>query len=282
MNNIFIDFSPALHGQFLEFVVNTYIFRTPNNIENLFFNCGGAHAINLDQVYLQNRVVESGHLSSLGDCNYPSNISKIIYIKYNPKYSVIATTNRILRCHQYTNHENLDPEFIKKWHEDAIFAAFKSDSPATLRNALYTKIIENHLFVEEDIKEQHTDFAKYYFDYGAFFSFPEFLKSLNEVANYLGLFVFYDSSLYQLWEEFIRRNQGFNYYTRGNYLLEKIYANEPEIIDDNEFIRAWINVNLSTAARLFEGPLFDSDAYASTTQEIYKMILKNILDLDKL
>jgi|APSaa5957512622_1039677.scaffolds.fasta_scaffold81231_2 hypothetical protein len=83
---IVLDFSPSLHGHFLEYIVNVYIFGLPK-IENIFNSSGAAHVIDTNKPYQRSKVVHGNHYS-IGVKPYPSKLRKL--------YSSNATLHMIL------------------------------------------------------------------------------------------------------------------------------------------------------------------------------------------
>jgi hypothetical protein len=59
---IAIDFYSGSHGHFLEYVINTYIFKG-SKIKNIFTDLGTSHLIRDDISYMDQRMVEARHYS---------------------------------------------------------------------------------------------------------------------------------------------------------------------------------------------------------------------------
>ena len=56
-----IDFAPGLHGHFLEYVINRYIFGVTCDVDSIFQSSGAVHAINVDSDYQKNKIANRGH-----------------------------------------------------------------------------------------------------------------------------------------------------------------------------------------------------------------------------
>ena len=59
MIKLALDFAPGLHGHFLEYVCNRYIFKVPYEKNTVFQSTGACHTINTDSEYQKNKVVRS-------------------------------------------------------------------------------------------------------------------------------------------------------------------------------------------------------------------------------
>jgi len=275
---ILIDFAPGLHGHFLEFIVNRYIFDVEYCIDSIFQSTGAAHVINVDPVYQQNKIVESRHYSSLMNNRYYSeNINQIIFIKHNPNFDFVLLTNIFYRCHSKAIHsKDIDVDLIIEFHKQLMAADSVTDQD--LKNNWFAKLQGRH-FVECE-KKAKSNILVFDFDFGSFFTLTTFLKELQRTADYLGMTFKFDQSLVNIWNEFIEKNQGYKLYNLGNHLLTQIYNNHTVEIPNDWKLHAYINHNIAETFRLYDGELFESEAYPTNTQHIHKIILNHIASFD--
>jgi hypothetical protein len=275
---ILLDYSPGTHGHFLEFVINRYIFNVDFSIDSIFQSTtGSAHVINIDKTYQQNRVVISGHYSSLLNCKkYRKDASKIIFVKHNPKFDFVLLTNFFHRCHGDAMGKDANAELIMAYHKEGMATDATSDKD--LRGNWFAKLNERH-FVNTE-KRAQTDILVFDFNFDSFFDLTHFLYELRRVADYLDMTFKFDVSLVELWNEFIDRNQGYQAYTLGNKLLTHVYNNTSANIPNNWQLHAYMNCVIANAFRLYDGELFESELYPTNTQYIHKIILDHIASFD--
>lgn len=275
---IILDFAPGTHGHFLEYVVNRYIFLTPVSGSNIFQSSGACHPINLDIAYQKSKTVHLGHYSAF-DQLYPNQTKEIIFIKHTRKFDFILLVNIFHRCHPdaiLTSDFNI--EDIKKLHSDMMFVSSRVDWE--LRNDWYAKLQERHHAFLQTEKKNKSTLPTFDFDFGSFFSLVDFLKELEKLAQFLNMTFKFDSSLTDLWHEFIQRNIGFKMYNHCNYILEKIYANQSCEIQLDWKEQAYINSVLSNTFRMHDGILFSTDPYPSNTKSIYQLLENHIQTFD--
>ena len=275
---IIIDFAPGLHGHFLEFIINRYIFGVEYSVESIFQSTGAAHVINVDPVYKQNKIVESYHYSSI--CNnktYSTQFDKIIFIKHNLNFNFVLLTNIFYRCHsKAVGTKDIDANLIIEFHKQLMATDAVTDRE--LKNNWFAKLQGRH-FVECE-KRAKSNILVFDFDFGSFFTLTTFLKELRRTADYLGMTFRFDQSLVNLWNEFIEKNQGYKLYNLGNHLLNQVYNNHNAEIPNNWKLHAYINHNIAETFRLYDGELFESELYPTNTQHIHKIILDHIASFD--
>ena len=261
-----IDFESGMHGHFLEYVCNKYIFNMSLQ-QSPFFSNGSSHAINLDSQYQQDKQITSGHFTSqwLGIRKIP-NIKKVIYIKPNQSFHIIHLINVFHRC-AWTegNLKDLGKETIVKYHFDEILKHFGSQSQSVLRAALFDKFSNFN-----NLMPAYSD--RFDFDFGSFFNFTQFLTSLRQLSKFLDHTLILSSDLYKDWQMFIDKNDGYQTHLLVDELLKKIVNNQSCKIPNDVLVHAYLNYNLSNIFRLYDGQLHDNEEYPTDTSEIYKII----------
>ena len=282
MNNLYlaaIDFDPGMHGNFLEYICNKYIFNSP--VTNLpFFKSGSSHAINLDTNYQQNKQVVCGHYTYF-NFNIPAYVDKVVYIKHNPKFDLVLLGNIIHRCYGLLgNQEDIDPDQILDWHLDFIKNDKTTKEACILKENIYSKLIERTHFQPTDVT--HTYKSEIFnFDFGNFFNLTDFLLELQNLSNFFNQTLVVPPVLVDDWKMFIDKNQGYQAYQRVNFLLGKILTNQTEPIEDNFLIHAGINTYLSRIARLHDTELHNVTSYPTTTEQVYKILTNHFIEHDK-
>jgi hypothetical protein len=272
-----IDFDPGMHGHFLEYVCNRYIFNiiTPTP----FFKNGAAHAINSDLGYQKNKKICSGHYTypSFGNFDRLPDINKIIYIKQNKKFDVVLQINIFYRCFGAEgNLIEFESTDIVKSHFYLINKNQGSDKQSVRRGDLFDKFLNS----AEQIPD-HSDKCVFEFDFEKFFNFTEFLVELQNLSKFLDHTFTPTVDLVHDWQQFIDKNQGYQTYVLAHHLMSQILSNQSFEIPDDIFLHAYLNVILSKTVRLFSGPLHDSEIYPTNTQEIYQIVKQHLDDFDK-
>lgn len=279
-SKVALDFAPGLHGHFLEYVLNRYIFQIGISKKSIFQSSGACHPINLDQEYQNNKIVKRLHYSAFdnGDSKYPADINKVVFIQHDKKFDFILLTNMYYRCHPNATTElDFNIEEIKKLQESMMFGNVASASE--LRNNWYNKLVE-HRFELTD-KKIISDLPTFNFDFGSFFTLDSFLLEIRKVADFLEHTFVFEQSLVELWKEFISQNQGFQLWTHGNNLFEKIVSGIDVEIDPDWKVHAYINYKLSTIFNLYDDPkLFGILDYPTSTKEVTSILMDHITNFD--
>jgi len=92
-----IDFFGGLHGNFLELIINTFVFKQKYNLsKTLFTSTGACHTKNNNRDYMKSRQILANHYSYN---NIPfSSDDKVIRIVCESNNMLIAITNSFLRA----------------------------------------------------------------------------------------------------------------------------------------------------------------------------------------
>jgi hypothetical protein len=267
---ILIDYAPGLHGFFLEFVVNKYLFGADYSVDSIFQKSGACHEIIFDKKYQQHKVVTCDHYSSISNKKeYSQDINKIIFIKHNPILDFVLLVNIFYRCHpEVTVNRYLDSESIIEYHLNSML---NNSSDKELRNDWFTKLSERHFADTE--KKAHSNVPVFDFDFGAFFDLSKFLLELQRLSKYLDVDFKFDVSLVKIWNEFIEKNQGFQLYKSAQNLLCSIYNNDSMEIPNDWKLHAYIYTEIVKTFNVHDSEFFDLETYSTNTQQIYKKIV---------
>ena len=273
-----LDFAPGLHGHFLEYVCNRYIFKTPYTKDTIFQSSGAVHTINTDAEYKKNKVVYGGHYSSF-DYRFPRETTHILFIKHDPAYDIILLTNVFYRCHPDSiNVDDFNVNETTKMHTSLMG---NLTNPTELKCNWYNKLMERHF--EHASKVPLSDLPIFYFDYSSFFELDRFLLELKKIAKFLNYTFSYDESLAKLWFKFIDINQGYHLYQTANQIFTQIVSNTDNPIPDDWKIHAYLNYKFSTIFDLHDNPaLFSLQNYSTSTKEVYQIIKSHIDNFDNL
>lgn len=273
---IAIDFAPGLHGHFLEYVLNRYLFDVKYNLSTVFQSSGAMHTINRDDDYQKNKIVTCGHYSS-GNNPLPDDVSYTIFIKHDPKLDFILLCNIYYRCHpDAKNAFDFDVQKILNRH----LVMMKNDSvtPVELQANWFAKLHERHFEMTE--RYPATTVPIFNFDYASFFSLPAFLQELKRVSKFLNITFNFDQTLSRLWQDFIDRNQGHKLYSQAQEILCAIYNNQSVPIPDDWKLHAYLNSELAKTFDLYDGMLYNND-YPNSTTKVYDIVIKHLQEFDK-
>jgi hypothetical protein len=131
-------------------------------------------------------------------------------------------------------------------------------------------------------KLHESQLPRFDFDFGSLFYLDEFVKELQRVSVFLNVTFKFVQSLAVLWQEFIAKNQGFTQYCHARQLINAIVSNTEQSIDaDNWQVQAYINQQLSSMFRLYDGITFTADTdFPTSTQAIHQLVLQHIQNFD--
>jgi hypothetical protein len=271
-----VDFAPGLHGHFLEYVLNRYIFGIGSDTDSVFHSSGSAHGINTDLTYQANKQVHRGHFSAFGH-QYLSQTEKVVFIKHDPRLDFVLLTNIYYRCHpNAVNQSDFNSQEIEQMQESMMFVG----SDAELKNNWYSKLMERHFELTEKVPA--TDLPVLHFDFGTFFSLDSFLEEINRTAHFLEHTFQFDSSLVDLWHEFVRRNQGLALSRESELLFTQICQGTRAPILNDWKLHAFLNYKISKTFDLHDDPkLFGLDSYPESTRQVHGIIMEHVINFDK-
>ncbi len=269
---IALDFSPGLHGHFLEYVANRYIYDV-DEIKDLFMSSGAVDRIKTFEDYQKAKTVCCGHYSSFG-LAYDKSCTHHIFIKHNPNLDIVLLTNIYHRCFAAAVYD-LDAQKIIEFHRSIM----SGGEDWELKNNWYSKLLERHF--DRTLMYTPGNLPTLNFNFECFFEFPKFVSELQKVSQFLNMTLRYDSSLYDLWCEFMKRNQGYNLYTQANKILSFVYGNQKYKIPDDWKLHAYINYVLTKSFRIHDGVLHTDNKYPTDTCDLYSIIQHHLNTFDK-
>ena len=272
---IALDFAPGLHGHFLEYVINHYVVRGVK-LDSIFLSSGAVDRINMYTEYQNSKAVHCGHYSSF---EYPwdTGTEQVIFIRHDPGLDFVLLTNIYYRCHPDAAHQyDFDAEKIKQYHRDVMLS--DATEEWQLKSNWFAKLSERDF--DHTTCYPQTDLPVFEFDFACFFDFVKFIKELQQISEFVNLTFVYDSSLYDLWEEFLSRNQGYKLYTEANNIVAHACADRPCVIPNDWKLHAYLNYAMSKSFRLCDGVLHSDQPYPTDARELYKIITQHLAEFD--
>jgi hypothetical protein len=172
----------------------------------------------------------------------------------------IAFTNLLHRSSGATFEEHMDkiPSEIRSHREQ-------------LRNNFFSKINERNIYADLFPKLAYACNENFDFPFMDFYNYNKFCYSLNKLAEWLGKSFMPTGNLYMLWQEFIRKNQGWESFTKCDGIIESILGNQNKKIACTVLEEAWIMYNITKITGVHVE--FD-EVFPKTTQQIYKLLTK--------
>lgn len=256
-----IDFWAGSHGHFLEYVVNCWIFGCART-EHLFTHTGACHGAIADQKYQNGSVIRCGHFSQ-ADRALPYQPEKILRI---------VVDDFVGACCYQINVICRAGDIPKKVKESANISTEITNNPVLLRADYFSKLAgEDHAWpLPTQWKFQNVENLE--INMSSLYDFFEFLQTIKQISDFLNHKFSPDSELFDVWQEFMTRNQGWQSWIICNEILQDSIANRDRDIDLEVEQQALLNILLSRTLGIFDGDFFDNANYPTNTKNIYQLI----------
>ena len=263
---IYLDFFSGSHGHFLEYLINTYIFKGPK-VDSIFTESGASHGIRQDLTYMSQRVVHAGHYTefNIPDMPTPEKIIRIFVSSQIEKS--IYQINIMHRAGDIPIEKKMQsiPESIR-------------NNPNQLRQNYFSKLNDNGYPLPNNWR--WNDLPSYEFPMCSLFNLCDFYIELKKLAQFLEYSFNPDDSLTKIWQEFMLKNQGWQCWHTSQQLLIKILNNKNFEFEADLWTQSLLNYLLAQSIGICDGALFDSDNYPTNTNQIYQIIQQYICDFD--
>jgi hypothetical protein len=256
---IALDFFSGSHGHFLEYVINTWIFKGPR-VSNIFTDLGTCHQIRKDPAYMHNKIVHAGHYTEF--CKELNSPTKVIRINIDNNW-----VNWVYQINVMSRAGDIPLEKKLKLTGNDV-----RHSPGQLRNEWYAKFNSQDHGYPLPVEWRWPDAPAFDFAMQSLFDPLEFYNNLHTLSEFLEMTFVPDQELYDLLQKFLELNQGWQYYTKSKKIVCAAFAGENTVFDSNEISQALINSMLTKSVGMFDGGLFADDAYPQTTKEIWNAV----------
>jgi hypothetical protein len=276
-----IDFFGGAHGNYLELLINVFIYQNNYDITRpVFTETGACHLKNGDLSYQQ--IVKAGHYSY---SRMPfEKDDQVIKIVPDIDDMLIAITNSFLRAgDQLFDLDHLEIGTIKKLEnlsKAKNFLTMLIDNHGIQEN--YPRhILRNYFYSMFDVYEyglgMFNDFSPdihshYNFPFRALFDTNRLFCELNNIAKFFEVNFYPTDKLMQTHEKFLQLNQGYHSEIKCTAVLADIWAGRSNNIDLNIIEEAWINWQIARSLRCYDLPVLSADQYPANTLEISKSI----------
>lgn len=258
---IWIDFHGSTHGHFLEYVVNTWIMGMPEESQSVFTDTGACH--NFSESYKNSRKVYCGHWNWSGyKRQLPHEpVIRITIDRFDDRLFYIALVNRWYRSGDVSFEQKmLDiPDHVRQ-------------DQAALRDQYFYKYQYRDKHIDHYHDFQPIPNPVQEFPFAAFFSWSEFCTGLHKIADFLQRPFCPTKSLYKLWQEFIRINQGWHSYQHCEKILQSVFDDQSHSIECTAYEEGWLNYTIFKITGQQPNELFKNQEYPRTTDQFYQMI----------
>lgn len=276
-----IDFFGGLHGNYLELVINVFIFQNNYDItKNLFKTNGTCHIKNNDYTY--KKYVTANHYSYNNlEFNKDDIVVRIVPEKND---MLIGLTNSFLRAGDTAidlNHLEHDTKNkLKKASKGGNFYQLlanehgmkESYNRGILRNYFYSMLVDDRHGVDMMTNFDSAAENFYEFPFRSFFSFDSFYRELNEIAKFFGFNFYPTTDLYRIHQQFLDINHGLQSEIKCKGIWTKILSGQHSKIDLNILEEAWVNWQIAQSFRAYELPELNGSNYPTDTQRISQII----------
>jgi len=264
---VHLDFFSGSHGHFLEYVINTWLFKGPR-VSNVFTPLGASHMIRRSAVYMENRIVVADHYSEFDKpCDSPS---KIVRITINQDWSNwIYQINVLARAGDIPLEKKLE-----------LTPAPVRDVPQALRNEWYAKFNQSDHGYNLPGNWRWPHIPAYDFPMESLFDHTEFYKELYRLSSYLEITFVPDHVLASLLTEFLSRNQGWIRYLQAQQIVNSVLTGIKSEFASDVISQALVNSLLSKSVGIFDGELFDRDDYPTNTNRVWEIVEQHLTTFD--
>jgi len=272
-----IDFWGGCHGNFLEVMLEMFVYGN-NTMKGkpLFNSAGAAHLKGDVEDYVP--VILARHYS---ENNVPFNDDDaVIEIHCCEEYRLAALTNSLLRAGDETiDIYNLHQNTIAKLQ--AVSKAYmdlqdiieehgiqENYSKQIIRNYFYSKFEYDNYGISMWNTFKHTG-QKYVFPISAFYNLEEFYFHLNNCAYFLNLNFYPTPDTANLWNEFIDKNQGYQSQKKCDTIIKCVLEKTKLPIENLTIIEeAYIAHRVAKLFRCYNHPLLTNETFPTSTIEI--------------
>ncbi len=264
---ILLDFFSGSHGHFLEYVINTWIFNGPR-VPDLFTALGASHGIKTHEKYQQHKTVCCGHFTEFN--KYSNTPDKLIRITIGSDWArYIYQINVMFRAGDLPIGKKIlnTNEMVR-------------NTPRLYRNEWYSKFnfVENGYQLPGQWRWSNV--PSFDFPMESLFDVVNFYKELYRLSHYLQQSFTPDKELSTMFESFLDKNQGWQYWLKAKFIVEQSLASKSMQFDSDSICQALINTLLSQCTGVFDGNLFDHNSYANTTQQITQAVEQHLITFD--
>lgn len=278
-----IDYFGGTHGNFLELMINLFIYQVEYTKDDFFNENGACHRKHDNPLYKPK--IKCEHYSYN---NVPvDNKDNIIEIHCSDDDMLLALTNSLLRAGipdggELIDLDHLERDTISKLSKFPKAGLLLNDlinehgvqtnyPRATIRNYFYSKF-DNPEYGVNIFNNFNNQCSTMIFPISAFFNLEDFYLNLNKCAFFLNMNFYPDSRTVAIWEKFVEVNQGYHSQEKCDQVMSHILSGKSMNISNlNLLEEAWILYRLSQIFRCYDHPLLNVDQFVTDTADISRI-----------
>lgn len=274
-----VDFFGGTHGNFLELMLNLFVYQLEFDHDSLFNVNGACHVKNHSPSYVP--TIKCNHYSFFNLPFEPTD--QVIEIHCKENDMLIAISNSLTRASdQAIDITNLEKSTISKLAKlpkasgllkDLINEHGKQENypRSVIRNYFYSKFDDPANGIDQFNNFKHAG-DKHTFPFDAFFDLEKFYLELNKCAFFLNRNFYPTQRTVDIWQKFLEINQGYQSHIKCQKILYCILCNKDMDISDLNLIEeAWILYKISRMFRCYDHPLLNVDTFVNNTLEISRI-----------
>lgn len=272
-----IDFFGGCHGNFLEVMLDMFVYGNKAMSGKPLFNANGAVHLKSEEADY-NPPIRCGHYS-YNKTPFESN-DNVIEIHVSDTDMLVALTNSLQRAgDEVLDISHLHIDTIKKlialpkahrFLHDLITEHGEHNTypKQTIRNYFYSKFNDTNNGLSLFNTFMHKG-NKHQFPFSAFFNLEEFYLHLNKCAYFLNLNFYPTKECANVWFNFIARNQGYESDKKCKIIIQSILDGSSMPIENLTLVEeAWIAYRISKILRCYEHPLLTAENFPADTYSL--------------
>lgn len=263
---ILLDFFSGSHGHFLEYVINTWLFGGPK-VPNLLTELGTSHGIRSHQQYEQQKIVCGGHYSEYNLLTVAP--QKVIRISIDSNWgNYIYQINVMSRAGDIPIEKKIQTSQLVR------------ETPRLYRNEWFSKFNFKENGYTLPSNWRWPDLPAFEFRMESLFDNIEFYQELYRLSAYLQQSFRPDEDLSRTLQSFLNKNQGWQYWQKAKRIVDQTLLGNSMSFDGDEILQALVNSILSQCVGVFDGVLFDADAYPTDTLQLQSALQQHLMTFD--
>lgn len=272
-----IDFFAGTHGNFLELLINLFVYRIDFDIGASQFNANGACHVKNEQKGYYPKIL-CHHYTFLGRTFSPRDL--VIEIHCEQRDMLAAMVNSLVRSgDEVMDITHLHTGTVKKLLQLPKAKPFLDTLTQEhgIRDNYPKSLIRNYFYSKFDIAEhgldQFNEFShvgsKMKFPFSAFYNLEDLYYHLNQCARFLNHEFVPDLRLVTLWQDFMSCNQGYASAVRCQRIIHAVLAQQDMDMSGLNLVEeAWIMHRLIEMFRCYDHSALVNDEFLTSTKDL--------------
>jgi hypothetical protein len=256
-----LDFYSGSHGHFLEYLINTWIFQIPKHA--LIFNpLGASHNIRDNPEYMSQRIVVGKHYTEFNR-EVLTDPEKVVRVTINKPWA-----NWVFQIN--VAHRAGDVPISLKMLDTPTHIR---EVPHLYRNEWFSKLNDQKFgYPVMSKKWRWPNSLAFEFPIDSLFSISTLYKTMHACADFFNMRFVPDQELIIVWEEFLKKNQGWQTYTKCINIVNSVVTYKQLEFNTTILEQAVINSLLVQTHRYYTGDLYTNNDYPTNTDQLRAML----------